>query len=110
MADSGDGAGVRRPIEIAVRDGGPSHAVAVMDLASGRRFGAVKRLVLTLDIDLQEYTAELSYLKLEGSPDVTLPPDRPESPILPFVADDGSPELVTEMCEVVKFVTHDGAD
>lgn len=94
----------RRQIEIVVHDGPPTLALEVVDMSSGRRIGALKALNFKLDAESQTAYATLSYLKLEGSPDGTVPPDHPDR-VVPAVTDDGKTELVKEEAEIVRFAT-----
>jgi len=95
-----------RLVEIAVRDGAPALAVEVIDMSTGRKIGALKKLSLIIDAeaDSDRTFAEMSYLKLEGSPDGTVSPDR-RDPIVLSVDESGEPERVTETVEVSRFVT-----
>lgn len=94
----------RRQVEIVVRDGPPSLALVVVDMATGRRIGALKALDFKLDAESRTACASLSYLKLEGSPDGTVPPDHPDR-VVAAVGEDGETELVKEDVEVVRFAT-----
>lgn len=95
----------RRQIEIVVHDDSAAFALEVVDMATGRRIGALVALSFKLDAKNQTASAILSYLKLEGSPDGTVPPDHPDRVDL-AVGDDGEPQMVVEeQADVVRFVT-----
>lgn len=94
----------RRQVEIVVCDGPPHFALVVVDMATGRRIGALKALDFKLDAEDRTVRASLSYLKLEGSPDGTVPPDHPDRVVV-AVGDDGETELVKEDVKVVRFTT-----
>lgn len=100
----------RRQIEIVVHDDRATFALEVVDMATGRRIGALTALSFKLDVKSQTACATLSYLKLEGSPDGTVPPDHPNRIDL-VVGDDGEPQVVVEeQAEVVRFVTQPRAE
>lgn len=95
---------MERQVEIVVRDGAPEHAVEVVDMTTGRRIGALKRLSLVIDAESGGTRAKMAYFRLEGSPDGTVPPDRAES-IVPCVDEHGNPERVAETVRVVRFMS-----
>lgn len=93
-----------RQVEIVVRDGPPHFALVVVDMATGRRIGALKALDFKLDAENRTARASLSYLKLEGSPDGTVAPDHPDRVVV-AVGEDGETEVVKEDIEIVRFAT-----
>ncbi len=99
----------RRQVEIIVRDGSPALAIEVVDMSTGRRIGALKAANMKIDAESQIASAILSYLKLEGSPDGTVPPDHPDR-VIPAVGEDGEMETVTEEVEIVRFATRPCAE
>lgn len=92
-----------RQVEIVVRDGAPAHVVEVVDISTGRRIGALKRLSIVIDAEIGAQ-AEMTYFKLEGSPDGTVPPDRAE-PVVTCVDENGNTETIMETVQVIQFVS-----